>query len=103
MAFVLAQIPESWRPDARYFLARNIELMVLAPLRAVKRTGVAAVPALEEVFPVVSRDIMRIVALSEATSARRDREYVSATSVAVALGQLAPDLESTSFQIWGPD
>lgn len=101
--------PPSWRSDAHAFMISNLHNMLLAPLA---EAGGAASPTdtyvfrqtidPSELYEALRADIGAIVALSAAISQVRNRDYVSATTVAIALGQLAPTLRTTSFQVWGP-
>jgi hypothetical protein len=101
MLFLKNEIPSYWRVDARYFLSRNIYLMVVEPyFYADARPG--ADENFGEFWFSLTSDLREIIELAELTAKERERKYVSATSVAVALGQLAPNLKLTSLQIWGP-
>jgi hypothetical protein len=95
--FVARQVPEYWRPDARVFLIANLMHMVVNPILSVPG------PIADGLLPLLAEDIAAIRALSEAIASQRGRDYVSATSVAIALGQLAPDLATTALQVWGPE
>ena len=97
LGFVAQQVPDHWRPDARMFLISNLMNMVVDPVLQVPG------PTADGLFPLLAQDIAAIRVLSEAISAQRGRGYVSATSVAIALGQLAPDLATTALQVWGPE
>ena len=97
LGFVAQNVPQHWRPDAQLFLISNLMNMVVEPVIEVRRVEA------EDLVPLLLQDIAAIIALSEAISAQRDREYISATSVAVALGQLAPQLATTALRVWGPD
>ncbi len=56
----------------------------------------------EEAFlSALEADVNSLIALSESLSKERERSYVSSTSVAIAIGKLAPELRTSSFQFWG--
>jgi hypothetical protein len=99
---LLDRIPSSWRADARFFLASNMLEMVIAPYDAVQGRSSGRIED-ESVRSMIHQDLQSIVERSEEVSKRRDRRYVSSTSVAVALGELAESLKTNSLQIWGPD
>lgn len=101
LAPLLRTIPSTWRSDARYFLARNIYEMVIAPYLYADGPSYADVDELE-IWPLIKDDIRDISRVAEDLAADRKRDYVSATTVVMALGRLAPDLRTTSLQIWGP-
>jgi hypothetical protein len=76
--------------------------MVVQPLLTVRfRHNRAKLLASEE-WQLVSADVRSVAERSAMISRDRERGYVSATSVAVALGQMSEDLATTSLQIWGP-
>ena len=97
VGFVAENVPQHWRPDAQLFLISNLMIMVVEPVIAARNVEA------DDFVPLLLQDIAAIIALSEVISAQRDREYISATSVAMALGQLAPELATTALQVWGPD
>jgi hypothetical protein len=98
---LLELIPENWRSDARFYLANNMIEMVLEPYARVSQRPAALMPD-GDVWPLITDDIKQIVDQAEKIALQRDRQYVSATSVAIALGKLAENLKTTSLQIWGP-
>lgn len=98
---VIDRIPEEWRADAKFFLASNMLEMVLAPYDAVERRADALFPG-DAVWKLIIEDLDALIARSEEISKSRGRSYVSSTSVAVALGELAEKLQTNSLQIWGP-
>lgn len=95
------RIPRRWRSDARYFLAKNVIDMILEPYDEIGKEP-RGPDRSEEISELVLRDVDDLVRHSEQISKERGRRYVSATSVAIALGRLAPELKTTSLQIWGP-
>lgn len=98
---VMDRIPQSWRADASYFLTKNIELMITRPFF---QSGPPPFPVNSvNLQTLVELDVDRIIAAAEEEARLRGRPYVSATSVARALGRLADNLETTSLQIWGPE
>jgi hypothetical protein len=94
-----ALIPENWRSDAQVFLLSNILTMVVAPFMSASPSGALLETSL---WSPLREDVATIVERAEAVSRDRERGYVSATSVAIAVGQLAPELLTTGLQIWGP-
>jgi hypothetical protein len=94
-------IPKNWRSDARFFLAINMIEMVLQPVAEVSRSEILRPD--DEFWPLITADIKQLVERAEQIAEKRGRRYVSGTSVAIALGQLAEKLKTTSLQIWGPD
>ena len=97
--FIKDLTPEYWRDDARLFLTLNLIGMVVAPYVQAHPSGS---PKLGELLPVLEKDVEAIRRRADRFAAERGRSYVSATSVSMALGELAPDLATTSLQIWGP-
>ncbi|MFN7106773.1 MAG: hypothetical protein ACK4MY_00995 [Brevundimonas sp.] len=93
--FILRSIPVYWRSDARYFLFSNLMDMVVRPVAAVRPQD------RDSLFGYLEADIGKIREMSEDIAGLRGRDYVSATSVSMALGRLAPDLATTALQIWG--
>jgi len=92
-------IPDHWRSDAQVFLLSSIVNMVVAPFMSVNPSR-----SLQDtpLWPPLREDVATLIERAEAISRDRERDYVSATSVAIALGQLAPSLQTTGLQIWGP-
>lgn len=90
-----------WRVDAVYFLASNIDGMIVHPYTTVRKVSVNRFFRSKE-WDLVQHDIYAIVREAERVAQERERGYVSGTSVAVALGNLASELQSTGLQIWGP-
>lgn len=100
MLSLLDEIPQNrWRPDARYFLATNVLEMVIAPIE------LAGPPRMErrQFLEYMQEDVRRLALESETVARERGRDYVSGTSVAIALGRLAEDLLTTSLNVWGPE
>jgi hypothetical protein len=99
---LIIQTAQGWRSDAIYFLASNISSMVLQPYA--RAAGIRSVHQLlnSEAWDAIQRDVEAIAGLANEVAVERDRDYVSATSVAVALGRLAPSLRTTALHIWGP-
>ena len=97
---IFEQIPRRWRSDARYFLAKNVIDMVVEPYNDIGDEPRG--PVREEISELLREDVKKLVRHSEQIAKERERSYVSATSVAIALGRLAPELKTTSLQIWGP-
>ena len=96
------EIPNrGWRPDARYFLARNMYEMIIRPYRSVKRTR--TIGSQLDIWPLVQEDLLDVISLSEKIAESRGRGYVSSTSVLIALGEMAENLRTSSLQIWGPE
>lgn len=114
---------DNWEPDARYFLIYNLHLMLIAPIesrhsgfRLGQRTSRFGEPVStgdgdvqasekfdEDAFLIdLAADIDHIISASNEIAKSRDRSYVSSTSVAVALGRLAPELRTSRWQVWGP-
>lgn len=93
-------IPDQWRSDAKFFLIGNVNAMVVAPYMTVNT--VEGPLSTSTIWRDLSDDVRNIVARAGQIALRRGRAYVSGTSVAMALGELAPHLKVTSFQIWGP-
>jgi uncharacterized membrane protein YccC len=90
-----------WRADAIYFLLLNLDELVARPTQAVP---VRRDPTrLSPLSAAIQRDMGEIVRRAEAIARERSRNYVSATSAAIALGELSESLMTTAFQIWGPD
>ncbi len=82
----------NWRSDALYFFTFNIYLMVLHPLKTVNHR-----PNLNNLLhsddgELIRQDIELIKSRSEYVSRARERQYVSATSVAIALGEVVEEL-----------
>ena len=100
---ILELIPSHWRSDARFFLAKNIEQMVVLPFYSGNKIQRDYDLRLTDAWPLIEEDVNTIVDAAQLEADQREREYVSATTVAVALGQLAPFLKTTSLQIWGPE
>lgn len=113
------QPPEYWRSDASYLLISTLHSMVMAPLseanaeemeREIGDSEGYDIPEQLDGMPIgqgmiieaLSADIESIIQLSDAIARSRGRDYVSSTSVVMALGLLAPELRMSSFQIWGP-
>lgn len=99
-AWIDYQLPKDWRSDARYFLISNVVHMVVAPVQTVE--GLAGVLR-TEFRGALEADLHQIVRRAEIVAKERGRSYVSATSVSIALGQVAEKLETSSLQIWGPE
>lgn len=91
--------PKYWRDDARLFLTVNLIVMVVAPY--VQAHPSDSRPSVE-LLPLLEKDIEAVRRRADRFAVERGRSYVSATSVSMALGELAPDLATTSLQIWGP-
>jgi len=91
-----------WRSDARYFLVLNVYTMVLHPLLTVREIWNREEMLKSEQWGLLTQDVATIAKRSERIAERRGKRSISATSVAMALGQLAPNLKTTSLQIWGP-
>ena len=104
LRFILSIMPvgDKWRSDAVYFLAWSLYVMILEPLRSVQ--GFKSIQSVRHFkdWQLIQEDIGIIVNKAEKVSGERDRDYVSATSVAIALGAVAEHLRTTSLQIWGP-
>jgi hypothetical protein len=98
---LLNRIPIEWRSDARFFLANNMVEMIVKPYYNAKIDR-RPLPPYPQAWNLVFDDLEKLISVSEQVAAERNRSYVSATSVAVALGQLAEKLLTTSLQIWGP-
>ena len=98
---ILSQIPKNWRDDAKYFLTTNVEMMVVFPYLSVNESG-KAIAQDDRLWSLITEDIDRIKARAEEVAKDRGRSYVSATSVAKAIGELVESLATTSLQIWGP-
>ena len=99
---LLSLIPKNWRADARFFLASNMLNMVVFPYDQVEGPDIELLPD-GRVWELIFRDLSDLIEQSEAVSRNRDRGYVSATSVAIALGGMAEKLRTTSLRIWGPE
>ncbi len=97
---LFAEVPQDWRSDARFFLINNMIEMVIAPYEYASRQSLLPT---RDAAALVHADLRTLVKLSEEEARKRDRPYVSATSVAIALGRVADRLETTSLQIWGPE
>lgn len=100
---LLENIPKSWRSDARYYMALTFITMVVLPYDEVDgRNGAFTVRS--DVWKGIKKDLEKVIARAEEIARDRDRGYVSATSVAIAIGELAHSetLFSLSLQIWGP-
>lgn len=97
-----AKIPSHWRSDARFFLANNMLEMVALPYDAIDGPD-GALAADGSVGQLIVKDWDMLIETSNQVAKERDRGYVSATSVAIALGRAAANLATTSLQIWGPD
>ena len=97
-----------WREDAYYFLFYTVFIMLLAPLRGVgdpRYPGpftldgeVVFAPELEE---ALRSDLLMVAELARIVAKERGREYISSTSVAMALGRVAGELKTSGFRIWG--
>ena len=92
----------NWRSDALYFFSLNVYLMLLHPLKAVNHRPNLNILLQSDEGELIRQDIELIKSRAEDVSIARERSYVSATSVVIALGEVVEDLQSTSFQIWGP-
>ena len=98
----LIRVSPGWRVDASYFLIWNLYLMIFDPLKTVR-----GMPGFGEVIQsddasLIIQDVEFIRSNAEGVSRSRGRDYVSATSVAIALGGIAEELQTTKLQIWGP-
>jgi len=107
---------ENLEPDAKYFLIYNVHFMLIAPLQAKKRSfrlrprpidlDISYEHQYRQDYYMFERDLAadidNIVAHAKGIARYRDRTYVSSTSVAMALGELAPELKTARWQVWGP-
>lgn len=90
--------PLIWRSDARLFLAVNFYHMVVAPYSHVSR------PRLyldNELTKIIKIDVEEICYIAEATAQERGKNYVSGSSVLVAVGKIVDYLKVTEMQFWG--
>lgn len=114
---------KEWEPDARYFLIYNLHLMLIAPIQS-QHSGFqlqARPPFLsdspfegdgpfegrerfdaEQFLADLAADVDQIIREADDIARSRDRRYVSSTSVAMALGKLAPEMRTARWQVWGP-
>jgi hypothetical protein len=99
---LLSRIPKQWRSDARYFLASNMLNMVVFPYDEVEGPDVDLLPG-GKAWELIFNDLLELIQKSESTARERDRSYVSATSVAIALGEMSENLRTTSLRIWGSE
>lgn len=99
---LLSRIPIDWRSDARYFLASNMLSMVILPYDQVEGPDIELLPG-GMAWEMAFSDLSDLIARTEEIARRRGRGYVSATSVAVALGDMVEGLRTTSLRIWGPE
>ena len=98
---VMNLVPPYWRSDARFFLVSSTMQMVVFPYLQVE--GGKNSLRQSQLWQPLEADLTEIVSRAERIAQDRGRPYVSATSVVAALGQLAPQLQTTAFQIWGPN
>lgn len=97
---LLANLSPRWRVDGVYFLLASANAMIVQPYtRVAADRPVEATP----LWGLLHEDFQRIATRAEQVAEQRGRPYVSATSVTIALGQLADNLATTSLQIWGPE
>lgn len=97
---IFNDIPRNWRQDAKFFLLLNVMELVVKPY--ISHHLQMSDDEYANFRELVLNDLNRIVETSQAIAKERNKSYTSATSVAVALGRLAPDLKTTSLQVWGP-
>lgn len=102
---VVKTIPEDWRSDARFFLAENVSVMVVQPYLSAFHhieQGAPDVDGMSAFRELLFIDLDKIIGRSRSVAAERNRPYVSASSVTVALADLVEDLGTISLRIWGP-
>lgn len=107
---------EDWEPDAEYFLLYNIYMMLIAPMKRrygnkvyfqqvridMGEYGNSEDDASIYFDDALRHDVKLIRKHAEEISRRRDKPYISSTTAAIALGEVAEKLKTGSFQVWGP-
>jgi len=87
-----------WRSDAYYYLYFNALHMLFGPLSVVEPQKLFEA----EIRSAFKRDVISIAGRAKVIAKQRGRKYISSTTIAIALGQIAEELETISFQVWGP-
>jgi hypothetical protein len=95
------RLPPQWREDARYFLDLNVNLMVVTPYMLVNKIDPSQLRDTDLWRPLLD-DFRLVTSSSEMVASRRGRDYVSATSVVMAMTEVADNLSTLSLRIWGP-
>jgi hypothetical protein len=90
------------RADAAHFLTLNAIGMVIEPIFLAHGGSLPGSVNNAPLAETLRADIDKICWRAHEIAKARGRTYISATSVAIALGELADSLAITAFQIWGP-
>ena len=95
----------NWRSDAYYFLIYNAYMMIIAPTKQRRRRpqDFLELGISERLANLLKEDLRLVADTAERIAKMRNREFVTSTSVSIALGEVAEELKTSEFQIWGPD
>lgn len=92
------------RPDATLFLANNMVDTILRPVQ-IARDQFADSDAQQfsddELRSMLLEDTRTILFAAQQISTKRNRDYISATSVVYALAEVLGDLRISNVQLWG--
>ena len=89
----------NWRSDAKYFLAYNSMFILFEPVITAGEPGIEP----EKVANAFREDVELIDEVAQSIAREREKDYISSTTMAIAMGQVALELRTASFQIWGPN